>query len=75
MAHVFVILVTKETVPDSKLPFKKMMVPCEDCLRITHGMIPKRFEIKLGHFWKLYQELRKHMKKHFLEKYTVRRAT
>lgn len=76
MAHVLVILVTKETRPRFKASFKKKkIVPFEDCLRITHSKIPKRTEIKLGHFQKLYQILMKHMMKHLLKNTLFRRAT
>lgn len=60
MTRVLVIPVTKETCPRSTAAFrKKLIVPFGDCLRITHK-VPRGFEIKLGHFQKLYPELTKY---------------
>lgn len=75
MAHMLVMLVTKETCPCCKASFKKTIVPLGGCLRITHSKIPKGFEIKLGHFQKLYQELTKYMKNCCFKNALFRRTT
>lgn len=73
MAHGAVILVTKETRPRSNASFKEMLQSFGDCLRVTHR-IPERFEIKLGHFQKLSQELTKCLRNHLFKDTLFTRA-